>query len=318
MVANNVRLVSHVMFSNVSAGEKEICEFPPRIFWERVLSILLVIGAAYLLASLLYYSWKNRLKKDISKINHLTVLSALCALLLSISVIGELWVGVFSCFAYHWFATAIYTFGIMVTYTVLWARQRKMYSDKLLGSNSNRAIRIMSNVIICCIYCTFGINCWYFTFTYDFECKYFPCVVKWIEELKVQRLLVVNTCLVMSFVFQSALFLLLVHPITREKSWGAKIQALFCSKARNDLEKLAKRLGFCACACIVSSGVLGVVVLINTSDVVEMVWCNLATLDLLTNTLATVVSFVDWKHRLFSLFLCPVPPQKRTELANVI
>ena len=127
-----------------------------------------------------------------------------------------------------------------------------------------------------------------------------------------------NTFLVMSFVFQSTLFLLLVHPITREKSCGAKIQAVFCSKARNDLEKLAKRLGFCAGACIVSSEVLGIAILLNASHIVEMVWCNLATLDLLTNTVSTVVSFVDWKHRLFSLLLCPVAPQKRTKLANVI
>ena len=306
------------MSFNVSAGEKEICEFPPGILWERVFSILLLIGATYLLASLLYYSWKNRLKKGTSKINHLTVLSALCAFLLSIDKMGEQWVGIFTCFAYHWFAAGIYTFGIMVTYTILWARQRKMYSDKLLGSNSNRAIRIISSVIICCIYCTFGINCLYFTSTYDYKCEYFPCLIIWKKELKAQRLVVVNIFLVMCFILQSALFLLLVHPIAREKSCSAKIQALFCSKARNDLEKLAKRLGFCAGACIVSSGVFGIVVLLNASDIVEMFWCNLATLDLLTNTVATVVSFVDWKQRLFSLLFCPVPPQKHTELRNVI
>ena len=174
----SIRL-KRMISSNVTAADNKICEFSPEILWERVLSIFLVVGATYVLVSLLYYSWKNRLKKDTCKVNHLTILSAFCTFLLSINKMGEQWVGIFTCFAYHWFASAVYTFGILITYTVLWARQRKMYSDKLIGSDSNRAIRLMSNVIICCIYCTFGFSCLYFTSTYDYKCEYFPCLLIW-------------------------------------------------------------------------------------------------------------------------------------------
>ena len=280
------------------------CVLPSKYLGERIFSIPLFLISVYVLVSLINYTWINRYKKSICNVNQLTILSGSFSFLLSLNKMGEQWIGFFSCSAYHWSAAVFYTLGILVTYTILWARQRRMYSDELMAYEFSKAIRFMSNVIICCIYCTFGISCILFTTTYSFECEYYPCLLKWDPKVRTEGFVMVNIFLVMSFIFQSALFLLLVYPIIKQKSCTAKMEALFRSGAKGDMEKLAKRLGLCAIACVISSGVFGIIVLLSASRVVDIIWCNLATVDLITNTVATVVSFFDWKKRLFSLFLC--------------
>ena len=294
---------------NVSFNETSvtICEFPSGFLWERSMSIVIFLVTLYVLISLLHYTWINRFKKRTCKINHLTIVSASCTFLLSLNKMGENWVGFVSCYAYHWSAAVIYTLGIVITYTILWARQRKMYSDELMAHESRREIRIVSSVIICCIYVTFCVNVFFFTSTYYFKCLYYPCLLKWDESVHSERVVVVSTFMIMCFVFQSVLFLLLAYPIIQRKSCAARFQALFCSDAIRDVEKLAKRLAYCAIACIFSTGIFCGIVLLNASHVISVFWCNLATLDSLTNTIATVMSFVDWKKRLFSVFLCYAP-----------
>ena len=284
------------------------CNLQPHLFWQRNASIIIFLVTLYVLISLLYYTWINRFKKRTCKINHLTIVSASCTFFFSLNKMAEQWVGFLPCHAYHWSAGAIYTLGIVSTYTILWARQRKMYSDKLMAHESKKAIRIISSAIICCIYVTIGTSTFVFPTTYSFKCPYYPCELKWDENMHTVRVVVVSTFMVMSFVFQSVLFLLLVYPIIKQKSCIAKFQVLFCSEAKGDVEKLAKRLGICALACIISSAIFCVIIFLNASHTASIYWCNLATIDLITNTVAIVVSFEDWKKRFFSLFLrSPVP-----------
>ena len=276
---------------------------PTAYVWERYLSIFIFVASFYVLVALIFYSWSNRLKKKICKINYLTILSGTCTLLVSFNKAAEHWINYFSCIFYHWFGSVLYTVGILITYTILWARQRKMYSDKLLAHKSSKVIRVLSHVIISCIYCTFSISCMLFTTTYRFRCDFQPCVLVWNKEKQALRLITTNIFMIMSFVFQSALFLLLVYPIIKQKSCNAKFRALFCSEAVDDVEKLAKRLGFCTIACISSSLLFCVIVILNASGVIEIFWCNLLTIDLFINTVATVTSFVDWRRRLFLIFI---------------
>ena len=273
-----------------------------RIHVERYIAIVLCFASMYVFVSLLTYTIRNWHTKHVTKVNHLTVLSAFFSICLSVNKLGEQWIGIFSCGFYHWGAATIYVIGTITTYTVLWARQRKLYSDEYLAYGISRLMRMASTAVIIIIYFTISATTFAFVTRYDFQDPNFPCIVVW---KSLDSLLPVTlTFMVMCLIFQFALYFLIVYPFFRHKPKVTMWLCVLCTRAETDAERMAKRLAFCLCACIISSSLLSVAVLIDTTDEIVVHWCNFAAIDLFTNTIATTCALKNWKKRLFGMFSC--------------
>ena len=276
----------------------ETASFSEKEVSDRIISIVMCFASIYVFLSLLSYAIKTWRMKEVKKINHLTVLCAFFSLLLSLSKVGEQWIGYFSCKFYHWFAPAIYVLGLAISYTVLWSRQRCLYRDRLAVNSVSTPIKIVSSVLIVLIYCGIGISVLVFQTKFRFQSPYFPCIVVWDSLHSV--VLISISFMIICFLLQFILYFLIVFPISRLDN--TKWKCLLFIKPQNEAEKMAKRLAVCVCACVSSTVVLGVTVALDTIENIIIHWCNFAAIDLLINTIATTCALKNWKERLF--FLC--------------
>ena len=307
MASNSSTQLSTVSIPNNSFNQNGPIFVPDYILVGRYVAICITFGSAYVFASLLVYTMQNWNVRNASKVNHLPVACAFCSLMLSLMKCSEQWSGVFACSTYHWIETTIYVIGTVLTYTVLWARQRKLYSDERLKTYVSKPMRMASSVMIIIIYLTISGTSFLFATRYKFERDSYPCVLTWkpLETLYP----VTITFMVACFLFQLILFFFLLYPLSQIRSVSSKRNCFFCFQSQTDAERTAKRLAACLGACISSSTLLSVTVLLDTFPSIKIHWCNFAALDLLTNTVATTCALVSWKKRLFSLFICNVQPQ---------
>ena len=262
----------------------------------RYLAVTFTALSVYILVVLFHHWCKNKVLQTHSSATKLCFVAAACSVVLCLTRIAELWVNDISCQAYHLTGTAIYGMGLGLVYTTVWIRQRKLYCDELLQQTVTKTFRIISAAIIVIIYFLLVVVFASFIAVLKFESVLPPCHIIWypLSSLLPLVIFIILTC----FFLQLALFILILHPLRRDKG----IVQVLCSNSGNDVFALLKRLAICACACIFSTILLSIAILLDSLEIICIHWGNLMSLDLIISTLATVISFKDWHQRLFPLF----------------
>ena len=260
----------------------------------RNIALILTVIAFYLLLVLLYHSYKNGRCQNGSAASNLCLLIAVCSVLLCVNRLAELWTQIISCETFHLLSTSTYGIGLGLVYTTLWIRQHRLYSDKVLKQTVSKFSRSASSVCIVVIYLLLVSVFVSFFFVLKFEGDYPPChVIHFhLESLLPLLLLVSFSC----FSLQLVLFILILYPLRNEKS---VCSILCCSEADDEVFRMLKRLAFCAMACVFSTVLLCIAILLDTLEIICIYWGNLVALDLLVSCLSTVFSFKDWDRRLF-------------------
>ena len=265
----------------------------------KYIAIAITTASVYTLLVLLVHSCKSDSFRRKSFSTMLCLLAAFCSLLVSLNKLSELWIGVISCSTYHQTATVVYSIGLALIYTTLWTRQRRLYSDDLLAATVSKLSRIVSAVVIIVIYLLMFFVFASFITVLKFEKAHPPCHVVWYPLSSLLPLVVffITTC----FILQLVLFLLLVNPLRRGSSICGDV---LCTRSKNDIHAMLKRLAVCACLCIVSTILLSIAILLDSVEIICIYWGNLVALDILINTLSTSCTFADWNRRILPMFTC--------------
>ncbi|CAK8692842.1 unnamed protein product [Clavelina lepadiformis] len=159
--------------TNVSAtigpATTQICDVD---YWlsSIIMASVLETISLYILTTLATFSWRSRNRRSISRLNHLCLLAALLAFLYCTSTLLALLPEVPNR-AMTWTQAVFYWIGMSLNYTVLWLRQRRFYSDKLLANKVSNCHRIFSSAVIIGIYIFLAILVFAFLSIIDFT----PC-----------------------------------------------------------------------------------------------------------------------------------------------
>ncbi|CAK8692851.1 unnamed protein product [Clavelina lepadiformis] len=255
----------------------------------KILAVLLQMVSLYIVTTLAIFSWKTRNRKNVSKLNNVCLLSAILAFLFCTSILFSL-LPRFPYSTMNYINAACYWAGMSLTYTILWARQRRFYSNKLLANKVGKCHRILSSAVIIAICVCLGALV--FTFVSKIDGK--TCATSYdINDI----LLILVGFITAAFAFQILLFYLLVNPLRSED--GVKVSDIICFKLKKDIHKMIVRLAFCATMCIVTTMLTSGMTLLITMGTLQTSWFNMVTLDLIMNTISVVCSFKSWKTRLF-------------------
>ncbi|CAK8692847.1 unnamed protein product [Clavelina lepadiformis] len=254
-----------------------------------IIAAVIEVISIYVLTSLAIFSWKTRNRKNVSKINDLSLISSLFTFLLCTSVLFTHLPG----YPYPimlWVNATFYWIGISLTYTILWKRQRKFYSDELLAYKVGKCHKILSSVAILGIYSFLAA----LVFTFQSQLDFKLC-----GTLRNSNLIlpILTTFMVTVFAFQMLLFYLLINPLRSEE--GVKVSDILCFRLKKDVHNMVVRLAICASICILTSILICVLMLLISTNRLETGWGNLVSLDLNVNTISVVCSFKSWKKRLF-------------------
>ncbi|XP_076816846.1 uncharacterized protein LOC143462527 [Clavelina lepadiformis] len=254
-----------------------------------IVAVLLEILSIYLVTTLAIFSWRTRNRRDVSKLNRLCSLSALIAFLLCTSNLYALLLeDTFN--ALDYIEAVCYWLGICLTYTVLWARQRRFYSNKLLANKVGKCHRILSSAVIIAICVCLGA----LVFTFVSKTYGRTCATSYdINDI----LPILVAYIAAAFVFQMLLFYLLVNPLRSED--GVKTSDILRFRLKKDIHKMVVRLAICAAVCIITTTMTSGMIFLVLKEIVETSWYNVVTLDLIGNTISMVCSFKSWKTRLF-------------------
>lgn len=206
------------------------------------------------------------------------------------------------CDAIHWLGGILYGLGGSHVYTILWSRQRMLYADPLLKHTVKKRARTLSIVTIIAIYVLFWSLCILFQFLYCLESSPVGCIVIWNVGLSNSFTLgVIGVFVFTSNIFHALLLGLIAYPLMRdEERWSVcKMCRKLRSPAKNDVEKMLKRLFFCASVCVVASQIMGVTMVLDVLNVIRM-YCTLPIqVDLLVSNISVICAFSDWQQRIF-------------------
>ncbi|XP_076817609.1 uncharacterized protein LOC143463118 [Clavelina lepadiformis] len=255
----------------------------------KIFAIVLAVITSYSVVVLILYTWKKRKCKNVPRTNHLSLLSAVFALLFCSVTLFIIWTDLPNS-VLVWLQAAFYWIGISLTYTILWARQRRFYSDELLSSKVGKFHKVWSSVVIIGIYLFLAA----LIITFQRKLKTNSCVnLGNFNEILPTTL----SFLVVCFAFQVSLFYLLINPLREDG--GTKLSDILCCRLKLDIYKMVVRLAFCAMACVFTTLLTCVIILLNSANLITTYWGNLLALDLIINAMSIVCSFKDWKCRLF-------------------
>ena len=93
-----------------------------------IIASMLEAVSLYVLIAHAIFSCTARYQRNVSKVNRLCLISTLLAFLFCTTTLLSL-LPQFPNYIMIWILAAFYWTGISVTYTILWARQRRFYSD---------------------------------------------------------------------------------------------------------------------------------------------------------------------------------------------
>ncbi|XP_076816439.1 uncharacterized protein LOC143462244 [Clavelina lepadiformis] len=262
------------------------CHFYSSV-WSLVIAAVLEAISIYILTALAIFFWKSRNRKNISKLNHLCLVEALFTCLCCTTILLK----VLPTYPYKimlWVGGSFYWVGLSLTYTILWVRQRRFYSDELLADKSGKCHRVVSSVVIVGIYiCLSALMC-------AFQSKVGDCSsLGDINDI----LPILITFIIAIFAFQILLFYLLVHPLRSED--GVKVSDILFFRLKKDIHKMVVRLAICTSICIFTNILMCIVIILISKRILQTSWLNAVALDLIVNTIAVVCTFKRWKTRLF-------------------
>ena len=268
-------------------------------------SILLMISV-YVLVVLVIYDVKTATKERLV-VNHIITISAANVVVSCVSQMLELFVSKY-CIAYRWVNAMTLFFGTAIAYTIIWFRQRSFYVDPLLKNAIPTPLRWLSSGIIVGIYVTLICLIPLFVLTYSFEITKYGCVVVWTKLTFAKQAfpLLIGSFVATTF-FQLTLLGLVVYPLSLHLTSQGK--RVFLTRRTSeestvglrDITTVIKRLGLVTLVCVVSSSFTSLLVILSSSGLIHYFWSNFIAADLCINTVAHVLSFINWKERLFPM-----------------
>ncbi|XP_076817610.1 uncharacterized protein LOC143463119 [Clavelina lepadiformis] len=273
---------------------------------ERNFAIALLVLSSYFLLALLIYTWKKRnIRRDAPWVNNLCVLAAVMAFVSTFTKVLTYSFGLLTCEAAFRIGGAMHWINSSLTYTILWARQKNLHSNHLLAGGVSNRHRIFSTSLIFVIYILSAAVALGFQAVVHYKDRS-RCVATLGDNINIIQALTV-TSIVLTFLFQFLLFYLIVTPLLCSDDF--KRCDILRWNLEKDIHRLVVRLAYCALGCVTSTILFNLVVLFNAIGIIKTLWNNVAALDLILNNLFMVLTFADWKARLFPFCFCDVQEQ---------
>ena len=191
-----------------------------KIFGNLFVSVMTLV-ALYLIASLIAYHVRSKSKINlIFGFHMLTAVATLCSL---ISEQLELQLGTKAdiyCFLYTLLTSSFYFLGVLSTFTLLWYRQRSLYSTSILRAYNGKCWRFLSKYVIVGIHAVFIPSAVLVPGNIKLtSTESGGCILENDENKDIDDLLIVIATLVaFGIFFQVFLLLLFVYPLRRSKS----------------------------------------------------------------------------------------------------
>jgi len=274
------------------------------MLFNQVIAVTQFFASTYLCLAVGVYELRNRKRSRTARVNQLSFLATVVSLMYSVKLIVELLgpaLSVQGCNALNFFGAACFVLVDFLLYTILWARQLKFYADPLLRQSLNKCTRFFSHAVIFLIYVSLSALVFIFQLTYCMMSTKIGCLIVWdtntIRSFVVQS---VVTFIALCFICQMLLFLLITSPLVTIERTTCFFKLSW--KSDQEIHVMIRRLAICTCACVLTTLLMCIFVLFDAFGVICSYWINWIGVDMLFNNLAVIVSFVDWKVRLFPFF----------------
>ncbi|CAK8692855.1 unnamed protein product [Clavelina lepadiformis] len=261
-------------------------------------SVFNLVISLYILLALGMYTWKIRGRLKVTPIaNHLCTLAAVAGVVSALLKMLHLCFGLISFSSLNKAAGAIYFAGFACIFTLVWARQRSLYSNELLASATNNKVKIASTIVIFIIFaCGSAI-----AVNFQAALRFNDSEVVWETDNAKQAIFACALCIAAVFILQFVLFLLILFPLLGDRNLNKC--DIVRSKLQKDIHRMLVRLALCTVACVFSTVLTNLVIILNVIGVINIFWSNLATLDLIISNVFTILTFVDWWKKLLP-FCC--------------
>ena len=195
------------------------------------------------------------------------------------------------CYQYRLTNTICTTVGLFSVYFVLWYRLHTVfYLNPILQQTTSKLVFILNKLTVVLLVCMTAINIVTFLCSPHYVTTPFGCVnVHKTEEALLKWFLLLSS----TAFFQALLFFSLVYPLRRHRQ-----EMLNCGVRPIFLKPIVKRAIIVACICLISDALNVVYALTNQEKTIYIAHVVYGT-NMLINMLALLMSFTDWKQRLF-------------------
>lgn len=279
-----------------------------------------LVLSCYLLIVIGVYKFRHGCRRhNTSPVNHLSLAAVALHTIYVVRVVVEIFDTVAAasrCEVFNIVGAVCYNAGTGLLYGILWARQRKFYSDPLLNHSTNTLLKVCSSTLIFGIYAILIIVAVFFLQSYCMMSTRIGCLIVWDHSNAASVVLYCTIAFIsICFVGQILLFFLITYPLSAASKpngvqWRSQVV----------IHKLVWRLAVCTSVCVFTSLLMALAILLDATDILCGYWINWVGFDLLLNNIAVIVSFADWKERLFPLFRRKrsVPEQNTVSISNLI
>ena len=302
---NEIETIAHVTSTNRCTTFNEsllrISTLRKDHVLDQAVALALLMASTYLTMSVSFYevqNWHRRKKFHVNQLSSIAAaLNFAYSMRIVMDILGPL-PAIQGCRALNYFGAACFVSINSLLYTVLWARQLKFYSDPLLIQSFTKTTRIFSHALILLIYSSvFALVALFQTSICVMTTK-IGCVNMWVTaKTKGYLFTSVTSFMVVCFTCQLVLFILITRPLVSVNRNLCCVN--FSWKSQEEIQTMVRRLVLSTSACILINMIMCVFILLDAYRIVRSYWINWIGMDLLLNNVAVILSFADWRERLF-------------------
>ncbi|XP_076823070.1 uncharacterized protein LOC143469304 [Clavelina lepadiformis] len=208
-----------------------------------------------------------------------------------------------ACLIYLHQLVEVFHLALTSLYLILWTRQLKMYRHRALRHLGSPFLRAISVLVLFGILGTSIASAASYLSTFTMISSPVGCVYDLSYPNGVPSSLPGYLLFAISFIFQSCLLALLVYPLAKHYHLQICCCRVEMPPKQEKIKKTIIRLCVCTLVCVLSD-LVSSALLIFLHDGISPIffWANIYTTNLLINIVAVVISFADWKRRLFPCF----------------
>jgi len=302
------------------------------VLFFKMFSIIVFSLSCYMFISIGIYELRNTSQSTAVRVNYLSFVATFLNVVFSARVVLDYFSHAPSttfCKAMSLTGGVSYVIGTGLLYTLLWARQRKFHTDPLMKTASNKYGQACSSVLILSMYANLIGVVSLLQQNYCLIPTQIGCFVVWNDTMAQTTVpMLMAVFVVICFVCQILFFTFTTQPLLKVR------KRFFCAcltwKSDKEIHRLLKRLVISTCSCVTTSLIMSCLVMLDSTPMMCVNWLSLVQLDFFANNLAVVISFINWKERLFPLIWincsrksvaaessCQVPTSfKTTDLIN--
>ena len=215
--------VNATMVTTSGAQEVNSAGLQPEIFGNTAVA-LMTAAAVYLLLSLIVYHFRSQSKCKAIVVFHIcTGVAALSSLIseqfeLQLGKEGDIY-----CRIYTWFTSSFYFLGIMSAFSLLWIRQRSLYSSSLLRAYNGRFWEFLSKYIIVGIWGVFLLTGVLVSVSIELVSTEEGCIMHFGDEenegsVGLDLFIIIGILVAFGVLFQFVLLALIVYPLRKSNS----------------------------------------------------------------------------------------------------